>query len=124
MQRVACEIDSRAHQAPAAIEFNRISREQGLKSALEWRDTKFGDGRGTAAYQRRRRPPWLTGAGPTENGMELAGRTALVIGAQRPLGRAIAVALGERGADVAVAGVAATSARTSGSTRSPTSSGR
>ena len=54
MQRVACEIDSRAHQAPAAIEFNRISREQGLKSALEWRDTKFGDGRGTAAYQRRR----------------------------------------------------------------------
>ena len=37
--------------------------------------------------------------------MELAGRTALVIGAQRPLGRAIAVALGERGADVAVAGV-------------------
>lgn len=54
MQRVACEIDSRAHQAPAALEFNRISRDQGLKSALEWRDTKFGDGRGTAAYQRRR----------------------------------------------------------------------
>ena len=36
---------------------------------------------------------------------DLAGRTALVIGAQRPLGRAIAVALAGAGVDVAVAGV-------------------
>ena len=39
--------------------------------------------------------------------MELSGRTALVIGAQRPLGRAIAVALADGGVDVAVAGVSA-----------------
>ena len=56
--------------------------------------------------------------------MELAGRTALVIGAQRPLGRAIAVALGERGADVAVAGVGRDQREDFRSTRSPTSSGR
>ncbi|PZC47713.1 MAG: 3-oxoacyl-[acyl-carrier protein] reductase [Chloroflexi bacterium] len=39
--------------------------------------------------------------------MEVSGRTALVIGAQRPLGRAIAVALADGGVDVAVAGVSA-----------------
>lgn len=39
--------------------------------------------------------------------MDLVGRTALVIGAQRPLGRVIAVALAESGVDVAVAGVSA-----------------
>ena len=54
MQRVAAEIDARGHLAPAAAEFRQIGKEQGLKAALEWRDTKFGDGRGTAAYQRRR----------------------------------------------------------------------
>jgi enoyl-CoA hydratase len=48
MQRLAAEIDARAHQAPAVKEFGRISREQGLKAALEWRDTKFGDGRAFA----------------------------------------------------------------------------
>jgi enoyl-CoA hydratase len=48
-QRLAAEIDARAHQAPAVQEFARISREQGHKAALEWRDTKFGDGRGVAA---------------------------------------------------------------------------
>lgn len=37
--------------------------------------------------------------------MDLSGRTALVIGAQRPMGRAIARALAERGVDVAVSGV-------------------
>ncbi len=46
MQRLAAEIDARAHQAPAVKEFGRISREQGHKAALEWRDNKFGDGRG------------------------------------------------------------------------------
>ena len=37
--------------------------------------------------------------------IDLGGRTALVIGAQRPLGRAIAVGLAEAGVDVAVAGI-------------------
>lgn len=54
LQRLAAEIDTRGHLAPSATEFGRISKEQGLKAALEWRDTKFGDGRGTASYQRRR----------------------------------------------------------------------
>jgi len=48
MQRLAAEIDARAHLAPAVREFNRIAREQGIKAALEWRDTKFGDGRAFA----------------------------------------------------------------------------
>ena len=45
MQRLAAEIDARAHQAPTVKEFGRINREQGLKAALAWRDAKFGDGR-------------------------------------------------------------------------------
>lgn len=45
MQRLATENDARAHLAPSAREFGRISREQGLKAALNWRDAKFGDGR-------------------------------------------------------------------------------
>jgi len=48
MQRLAAEIDARAHLAPAVREFNRIAREQGIKAALEWRDPKFGDGRAFA----------------------------------------------------------------------------
>lgn len=52
MQRLALEIDARAHQAPAVKEFGRISREQGHKAALEWRDTKFGDGRAMTGAQR------------------------------------------------------------------------
>lgn len=48
MQRLALEMDGRAHQAPAVKEFGRISREQGLKPALEWRDSKFGDGRASS----------------------------------------------------------------------------
>ena len=35
-------------------EFGRRAMTEGLKSALEWRDGKFQDGRGTEAYQRRR----------------------------------------------------------------------
>ncbi len=45
MQRLAIENDARAHLAPSVREFGRISREQGLKAALHWRDAKFGDGR-------------------------------------------------------------------------------
>ena len=54
LQRLAAENDARAHLAPAVKEFGQISKERGLKAALEWRDTKFGDGRATAAYQSRR----------------------------------------------------------------------
>jgi enoyl-CoA hydratase len=42
------EFDAIYHETPAAFEFNRIAREQGLKAALAWRDEPFGDGR-TAA---------------------------------------------------------------------------
>jgi enoyl-CoA hydratase len=54
MQRLAAENDARAHLAPAVREFGRRAMTEGLKSALEWRDTKFNDGRGTPAYQQRR----------------------------------------------------------------------
>lgn len=53
-QRLAAEIDARAHLAPVVQEFGKISREQGLKSALEWRDTKFGDGRASPTYVARK----------------------------------------------------------------------
>jgi enoyl-CoA hydratase len=54
VQRMAAEMDGRAHQAPAVREFAQRAMTQGLKSALEWRDSKFGDGRGTDGYQQRR----------------------------------------------------------------------
>jgi enoyl-CoA hydratase len=54
MQRLAAENDGRAHQAPAVREFGRIAMTQGLKAALEWRDGKFGDSRGSDDYQKRR----------------------------------------------------------------------
>jgi len=54
IQRMAAENDGRAHQAPAVKEFARMAMTQGLKAALEWRDSKFGDGRGTEGYQQRR----------------------------------------------------------------------
>lgn len=45
LQRLAVEADARAHLATANATFNRISREEGLRAALTWRDTPFGDGR-------------------------------------------------------------------------------
>ena len=54
LQRLAAENDARAHLAPSVKEFGKISRDQGLKAALEWRDTKFGDGRATPDYQARK----------------------------------------------------------------------
>jgi len=54
MQRVASEMDARAHLAKAVSDYGEIASGQGLKAALEWRDTKFGDGRATPAYQNRR----------------------------------------------------------------------
>jgi enoyl-CoA hydratase len=54
LQRMAAENDGRAHLAPSVREFGRIAMTQGLKSALEWRDSKFGDGRASTTYQKRR----------------------------------------------------------------------
>ena len=54
LQRLAAENDARAHLAPSVKEFGKLSREKGLKAALEWRDTRFGDGRGTSQYQERK----------------------------------------------------------------------
>ena len=54
LQRMAAENDGRAHMAPAVREFGRIAQAQGLKAALEWRDGKFGDSRGSDDYQQRR----------------------------------------------------------------------
>ena len=45
------EFDAIWHEAPTINEFVKISREKGLKVALEWRDDPFGDGRG--ALRRR-----------------------------------------------------------------------
>ena len=41
------EFDAIWHEAPSIGEFSTISREKGLKVALEWRDDPFGDGRGS-----------------------------------------------------------------------------
>jgi len=41
LQQIALEHDAIAHQAPEALEFNRISQEQGLHEALAWRDGPF-----------------------------------------------------------------------------------
>ena len=54
IQRMAAEMDGRAHQAEAVREWGRIAREQGLKAALEHRDSKFGDGRASPQYVARR----------------------------------------------------------------------
>ena len=47
MQRLATERDAIARQAPVVTEFYTMAKEKGLKAALEWRDSKFGDGRAT-----------------------------------------------------------------------------
>ncbi len=39
------ELDVIFHFSPPAGEFQKISKERGLKAALEWRDSKFGDAR-------------------------------------------------------------------------------
>jgi enoyl-CoA hydratase len=48
MQRMATERDAIARQAPVVHEFYAMAKEKGLKAALEWRDSKFGDGRAAA----------------------------------------------------------------------------
>lgn len=49
MQRMATERDAIARQAPVVHEFYAMAKEKGLKAALEWRDSRFGDGRGAKA---------------------------------------------------------------------------
>ncbi len=49
LQYIAAETDAIAHQAPIVKEFSRIAREQGLKAALEWRDSPFSDYRGSGS---------------------------------------------------------------------------
>lgn len=44
-QRLAAEIDARAHNALAAGEYRKSVRENGLKETLRARDARFGDGR-------------------------------------------------------------------------------
>ena len=46
LQTIAAETDAIAHQAPIVKEFSRMSQEQGLKAALDWRDGPFRDYRG------------------------------------------------------------------------------
>ena len=41
LQQIALEHDAVAHLAPEALEFNRMSQEEGLKAALAWRDGPF-----------------------------------------------------------------------------------
>ncbi|MPZ23037.1 MAG: crotonase/enoyl-CoA hydratase family protein [Dehalococcoidia bacterium] len=54
MQRLAAELDARGHHAPSVAEFGERSQRDGLRAALEWRDSKFGDGRASPEYQQRR----------------------------------------------------------------------
>ncbi len=51
LQRMATERDAIARQAPVVTEFYTMAKEKGLKAALEWRDSKFGDGRATKQGQ-------------------------------------------------------------------------
>ena len=45
LQRMAAENDARAHLAPGTATFRQVAKEQGLKAALQGRDSDFGDGR-------------------------------------------------------------------------------
>jgi enoyl-CoA hydratase len=54
MQRLACEIDARGHQAASAEGFRRNATELGLREALRMRDAPFGDGRARVNGPERR----------------------------------------------------------------------
>lgn len=43
MQRLAAEMDARMHVSPSMEDWRTRNREQGLRSALEWRDGRFAD---------------------------------------------------------------------------------
>ena len=44
MQRMAAERDAIGRQSPVVHEFYRRAKDEGLKAALEWRDSNFGGG--------------------------------------------------------------------------------
>jgi enoyl-CoA hydratase len=50
------DVEAMSKHRPAAGEFSRISREQGLKAALEWRDGPFRDFRGAYSSAPHDRP--------------------------------------------------------------------
>jgi enoyl-CoA hydratase len=56
------DVEAMSKHRPEAGEFGRISREQGLKAALEWRDAPFRDFRGAYATAPSDRP--LAGSEP------------------------------------------------------------
>ena len=41
LQELARESDAIAHKSPAALEFSRLAKEEGLKAALAWQNEKF-----------------------------------------------------------------------------------
>ena len=43
MQKLSSELDARMHTSPAMEEWRVRNREEGLKSALEWRDGRFNN---------------------------------------------------------------------------------
>ena len=59
------DVEAMSKHRPAASEFGRRVREEGLKAALEWRDGPFGDFRGeyTSKYRNRQ----LAGAKPSDD---------------------------------------------------------
>jgi enoyl-CoA hydratase len=54
VQRMAAEMDGRAHMARAVQEWRTLSRSEGHKVAVQARDQAFGDGKVTVRYQSRR----------------------------------------------------------------------
>ena len=60
------DVEAMSKHRPEAGEFGRISREQGLKAALEWRDAPFRDYRGAYATAPSDRPIAGTEGKPAE----------------------------------------------------------
>ncbi len=58
------DVEAMSKHRPAAGEFGRISREKGLKAALEWRDGPFRDFRGAYSSAPHDRP--LAGSGASD----------------------------------------------------------
>ena len=56
MQRLAAEMDARMHTSPAMEDWRSRNREEGLKSALEWRDGRFNNPEARRAWQQENWP--------------------------------------------------------------------
>ncbi len=56
MQRLASELDARMHTSPGMDDWRERNREQGLKSALEWRDGRFSSPEARRAWQEEQWP--------------------------------------------------------------------